>query len=64
VFYLDPFTYQQATRFEAADTDSVELLYRLQVPFRPLFQRTTFYQRPGQIAAENITYVTPKKPGR
>lgn len=69
VFYLDPFTYQKGNPFlKPQYTNSVELthVYKGSISTTLGFSRTTDFingETPRQIAAENITYVTPENLG-
>ncbi|WP_461043838.1 outer membrane beta-barrel protein [Spirosoma harenae] len=69
VFYLDPYTYQKGNPFLRPQyTNSVELTHVFKNAFTTTlgFSRTTDFinrETPRQIAAENITYVTPENQG-
>ncbi|MFD2573282.1 outer membrane beta-barrel protein [Spirosoma soli] len=69
VFYLDPYTYQQGNPFLRPQyTNSIELTHVYKSAFTTTlgFSRTTDFinrETPRQIAAENITYVTPENLG-
>ncbi|GAB3018442.1 outer membrane beta-barrel protein [Spirosoma pulveris] len=69
VFYLDPYTYQQGNPFLRPQyTNSVELthVYKGAISTTLGFSRTTDFinqETPRQIAAQNITYVTPENLG-
>lgn len=69
VFYLDPYTYQQGNPFLRPQyTNSVELthVYKNALTTTLGFSRTTDFingETPRQIAAQNITYVTPENLG-
>lgn len=69
VFYLDPYTYQKGNPFLRPQyTNSVELTHVFKGAFSTTlgFSRTTDFinqETPRQIAAQNITYVTPENLG-
>ncbi|QJW88920.1 TonB-dependent receptor [Spirosoma taeanense] len=69
VFYLDPYTYQKGNPFLRPQyTNSVELthVYKNAVTTTLGFSRTSDFinqETPRQIAAQNITYVTPENLG-
>ncbi|AUD01531.1 outer membrane beta-barrel protein [Spirosoma pollinicola] len=69
VFYLDPYTYQKGNPFLRPQyTNSVELthVYKGAISTTLGFSRTTDFinqETPRQIAAQNITYVTPENLG-
>ena len=69
VFYLDPYTYQKGNPFLRPQyTNSVELTHVYKNAFTTTlgFSRTTDFinnETPRQIAAQNITYVTPENLG-
>ena len=69
VFYLDPYTYSKGNPFLRPQyTNSVELTHVYKNLFTTTlgFSRTTDFinqETPRQIAAENITYVTPENQG-
>lgn len=69
VFYLDPYTYQKGNPFLRPQyTNSVELthVYKNALTTTLNVSRTTDFinrETPRQIAAENITYVTPENLG-
>ncbi|MFD2936789.1 TonB-dependent receptor domain-containing protein [Spirosoma flavum] len=69
VFYLDPYTYQKGNPFLRPQyTNSVELTHVYKNAFTTTlgYSRTTDFinqETPRQIAAENITYITPENQG-
>ena len=69
VFYLDPYTYQKGNPFLRPQyTNSVELthVYKGAITTTLGFSRTNDFinrETPRQIAAENITYITPENQG-
>ena len=69
VFYLDPYTYQKGNPFLRPQyTNSVELTHVYKNAFTTTlnYSRTTDFinrETPRQIAAENVTYITPENLG-
>lgn len=69
VFYLDPYTYQKGNPFLRPQyTNSIEVthVYKSAISTTLGFSRTTDFinrETPRQIAAENVTYVTPENLG-